>query len=413
MKKSMTWLFVLLMSVPLYAQKNLIPAAQALAGKGAVEGIGKKLLPKDKVASLYPYSYYNRLPVISGRNRGILDWQKMNTLIQKKATIDLKKRFYATLAEINKEQFVAELFGEPLEPIRSFSPLALRNNELLLKSLNSILDKIIWLYDRPRQGRDELVSFSSGDAIDYLAEQLSNEKMIILGEVYFCRSVQKTVKDLLLTLKTHNPDRRIVLFTEFLDLPIKGNSNKYTPETYFWRPESPVQAVTSEVLNKADYAFEVFESLLKGGVEIYPLEDPVQMNIFHKVNIKTFREDIYRDSFISVMLRKKSWVRVIESKMREIRLTDPDALFVVYAGMGHTSWLSPYSLPKLFSTENPTVVEMVENKVEPLNSLYFVWNKEEPFFNKVQQPTLHQWTGPDVRLLAKNTGFDYLLVLPE
>ncbi len=409
--RKLAFIFALFMALPLYAQKNLVPAARALAGKGSVERIVKQGFPK----VLYPYSYYNQLPVISGLE-GNLDWQEINTLIQEKATIDLKKRFYATLAEINRHQFVAKLFGEPLEPIRSFSSIALRNNEMLLKYLNSISGKMTWLRNRPQQGRDELLSFASLDAVNYLAEQLSNKKMIMLGELHYCDHVQNTVKNLLLALKDRNPDRRIVLFTEFIDLPVNERPEKYTPETYYWRPESPVKRATSDILTEDDYAFGVFDPLLKEGMEIYPLEDPVQLDVLYSEDsfrIETPFIPIFKNYLITVLLRNKSWVRVIESKMREIRRTDPDALFVVYAGMGHTSWLSPYSLPKFFAKENPAVVEVVENQLEALNSLYFVWNKEEPFFNKVQQPTLHQWVGPDVRLLAKNTGFDYLLVLPE
>lgn len=103
----------------------------------------------------------------------------------------------------------------------------------------------------------------------------------------------------------------------------------------------------------------------------------------------------------------------MESKMRQIRKTDPDTLFVVYAGLGHTSWVYPYSLPKFFANENPAVVAL--SYVFPIGDevLSGVWKESFSFYDmRFHFPTIHYWRGPDARELAKQTGFDYAWVLP-
>ena len=98
--------------------------------------------------------------------------------------------------------------------------------------------------------------------------------------------------------------------------------------------------------------------------------------------------------------------------MKEIRQTDPDALFVVYAGMGHTSWIIPSSLPKFFVPENPAVVEISSEFTSDWNTLYPVWTENSPYLASYSEYSLFFWVGKESRLLAKQTGFDYALVVP-
>ena len=117
-------------------------------------------------------------------------------------------------------------------------------------------------------------------------------------------------------------------------------------------------------------------------------------------------------SLLALSLRNKTWARVMESKMAEIRKTDPDALFVVYAGMAHTSWLIPSSIPKFFAPENPAVVELAITFPSDLNALYTLWDQDWPFFNVRFEPSLHYWKGEEAHKLGQYTGFDYMLVVP-
>ena len=95
--------------------------------------------------------------------------------------------------------------------------------------------------------------------------------------------------------------------------------------------------------------------------------------------------------------------------MAQIRKTDPDALFVVYAGMAHTSWIMPYALPKFFAKEKTSVVEFSVGEPSEINTLCGVWDREHPYFRK---QALFYWQGREARLLGRQTGFDYALILP-
>ena len=153
------------------------------------------------------------------------------------------------------------------------------------------------------------------------------------------------------------------------------------------------------------YGEKVFARLDKAGVEVYPLEDPVQNKIF-----ETELEEKQQLCLFTISSRNKTWARVIENKMTEIRKTDPDALFVVYAGIGHTSWMVPQSLPKFFANEQPVVVEMSDNSLSRYNLLHPVWGREDAVFRLRETTTLLYWNGQYARQLAKQTGFDYALI---
>ena len=56
------------------------------------------------------------------------------------------------------------------------------------------------------------------------------------------------------------------------------------------------------------------------------------------------------------------------------------------------------------------VVEITVSYPSGLNTLDVVWDLEHPFFNT---KGLSYWTGPDAKLLGRQTGFDYALVVPE
>ena len=142
-------------------------------------------------------------------------------------------------------------------------------------------------------------------------------------------------------------------------------------------------------------------------MEVYPLEDMTQFKLLWvESNGKL-------GALLSMIERNRTWARILENKMADIRQTDPDALFIVYAGQGHTSWLMPYSLPKFFANEHPAVVELSLDGPQTFTSLFTVWGKDDPFFDFLSTPALYYWTGADKRALARNSGFDYNLVIPS
>ncbi len=235
-----------------------------------------------------------------------------------------------------------------------------------------------------------------------------------LGEIHFIKEVQQAVGQLMYALREQNPNRRIVLFTEFIDLPYSGNySSNQSLFSYYRRVENAALQPLSwqDYLESGeDYAKDLFEVLLKDGFEIYPLEDREMYDLIREEEGVLSKAQV---SALAIMYRNKMWARVIESKMKEIRQQDPHALFVVYAGMGHTSWLMPYSLPKFFAREKKVVAEITTDFPSEYNLPFVLWDPNHPFFQTVPERTLFYWEGEDASQLGKYTGFYYALVLPE
>lgn len=419
-------------SCPLWAQKQLVPAVRALE-KGAVQTAAVSSVPGVQAAvTRAAWAARPALPPVSAggiTHVGPMPDEAIQTARIKKIHEKMKLRSRMPLLEdaVKESYFKVQALWEvrfqnpaevPLlasvyEPTLAPTPTSLRNNQMSLFSSGRLADKLDWLRARPNQGENDLFTLISSDAMDYLAAALSREKMIMLGELHHSPYVQNAVGRLVTKLQWQNPGRRIVLFTEFIDLPPVNPGPRNTMSTYYRRAAEenlpPVMLNKWEdASNTLPYATETFFDLLRRGTEIYPLEDTTQKKVFDGEMM--IEED---NSLFYLAERNKIWGRVITAKMAEVRRTDPDALFIVYAGIGHTSWLTPFSVPKLFAAEKPVVVEVTENTPSVYNALYSVWGKNHMIFEPCGGISLlYHWRGDDARLLGRQTGFDYAFVVP-
>ena len=465
MKRVLILAVSIFISFPLCAQKNLLLATRATLGKTAVQNIIRKTTAQTVRRAGLP-SVAARVPTASGKELGQkgqqppafeqhmkavagpqksgqqqalaaahLDWFKRffdnpikesseKSLIVKMMAqnyarafmspfhehmeFDRTKKQLNALMTANRKWLNNRFVENILRPIPTFSPFASRHNKLLLPALKNFVHKMQWMAAYPNQGHDALQKISSKDAIAALAARLQQEKLVMLGEFHYLTEVQEAMAELVLTLKRQNPQRRVVVFTEFMDLPETPLSISETTRTYF-RPlaGASVPQVDAKQIKEKGYAKKSFLKLLKNQVEVYPLEDVTQFKLLW------VESNGQLGALLSMIQRNRTWARILENKMAEIRRTDPDALFIVYAGQGHTSWLMPYSLPKFFANEHPAVVEFALDGPQTFNSLFTVWGKDDPFFEIQSTPTLYYWNGADKRALASNSGFDYTLVLPS
>ena len=418
------WLPLLLSVMPLWAQKNLLPAVRAsLVKPAAAQGLEHASVPAASLAG----KAHNAWPALSGptnpaafkKNARVCS---INNIVAEQIreraeqrAINLSMTNMAVLNEIhqlwsgNKEFLQAELLGIFAEPIYEPSDFAVRNNQIVLSFGKQFFEKATWLSKRPHQGRDNLqaVPFSRG-ALDKLITQLSSKNLVFFGEIHYNLQTQWSISVLISSLRAQNPGRRIVLFSEFLDLPKKANRPGESLFSYYRMKKDIISdPLSPEDLWNNDYAVGLFSVLQEDKVEIYPLEDRELWKLIHEEEPPL---DYAEVSALALSLRNKSWARTIEAKMAEIRKTDPDALFFVYAGMGHTSWIMPYALPKFFANENTAVVEIIPENSWGLNIPAAVWKGKKHLLN---EPGLFYWKGPQAALMGKQTGFDYALVLPE
>ncbi len=428
--------FVLLLclfaALPLYAQKNLLPAVR----KGVAAPAGKTLTPpqmaglgaKESVASLefLKRLFHRQAPAAvssaaSAEKKVKTLHQQLNRMLQDKQFNKAVIENLNTLQEIRKLWIKSQAFGKNwffknvYKPMMTQTPFAYRNNRLVLIGSRHLLEKIEWLAQYPSQGRKNMLRMTGRHTMAALAKRLTNEKLIFLGERHFIPEIQQNVYELISQLKKLNPQRRVVVFTEFADLPYKAPpQEEELLDTYFRRVRGeqivPLKKKMNQPINLAQYAFDLFEKLMAENIEIYPLED---RKLFLLVMMEQGDLNEVESSALAMMHRNKSWARVMESKMAEIRQTDPDALFIVYGGKGHSSWVMPYSLPKFFANERPAVVDFSFLHASPSNTLYSVWGEKEPLFRNHWRQTVYFWQGADARRLAQSAGFDYMVVLPH
>ena len=454
--------FLLFVALPLAAQKNLLPAAKAALGENVAKSVARQAVAANAARQIAGQAALRhtaaqasavvpgvRVPA-AGKNAPVESRQRvfgkqlaqpfsprleinaiqffnskkfMQTLQKKDAflqQLDCKhskpsQQFAATLQQINalKKQYASFnkdfSFELSLAHLTEFSRFAEKNNQMVLAALPHYVQQIQWVRQYPNQAR-HLLAQESGPAVFFkLARRLEQEKLVIVGEYHFVRPFQRAIMDLLLAAKKQYPARRVVLFTEFLALPEQQFASAQTLESYYRRilpgslPPQDLQDITEKV-----YAKQLFRDLLKNQVEIYPLEDGQQRDLIIQQGFR------FHDTPLAVSMRNKTWARVIETKMAEIRQTDPDALFIVYVGLGHSSWIKPVSLPKFFAAENPVVIELSLNSDVAVSSAANLWAEDEDFFtHPPRQTSFFFWKGADAKALAKHTGFDYLLVVPQ
>lgn len=314
------------------------------------------------------------------------------------------------LWEANVELSAFSTWYPPLYRPNRFS---IQNNRIVLSGAGNFLKKVEWLKAQPGQGQNALNQNTSSDMMAVLAEKLSAEKLVFLGEAHFLAQIQQSVGELLWEIKKQNPNRRIVLLTEFFPLPAAPAARQGASYfSYYRQPKGgELQSLSPDLSQvKLYYAENLFSFLLKKKFEIYPLEDISQCNLL--IRAQGICPDMRgATSMLAVAERNKSWARIIETKMAEIRKTDPDALFIVYAGMMHTSWIIPYAMPKFFASENPVVVEFTWRESLSLNTLGAVWTIKHPFFRFYEPNSLFYWTGAQARQFGRQTGFDYAVRL--
>ena len=377
-------------------ERNLKSALRSIQKFGSKESFPVKELSLPQIQELLTKLLDTKLGYFPGHSQEQVH-QFINT------SLELRR-----LEMQNTDFEIGKFMSALLEPIVTYSPFSLQNNKLSISANKNLFEKLSWLKRYPNEGRNDLVTEYPADSIKQLADQLKDKKVIILGEIPYVKDIQQTVGDLVLAVKKENPARKIVVFTEYMKLPWEASTYPKSLESY---SKHVVVPSSQDYKNSLDcenaYAKEMFQKLIDNQVEVYPLENPVLTDLLERSS--GLYKSIPRIGVFAA--HNKGWKQTIEAKMAEIRQTDPEAVFIVYADIGHTSWLVPYSLPEFFVKEKPIVVEIMQTKPSSMSSLYSVWGKEDPFFKPRTKTSLSYWQGANAQLLGKQTGFDYMLVL--
>ncbi len=231
----------------------------------------------------------------------------------------------------------------------------------------------------------------------------SSTEWLFIGEVHREENIRQSVRRFLTLLRQERPDQEIILMTEFL------------VDDIVWTPQLDQAAIPYYI---KEYA-PIWETAAANNIKVMGLEK-MEMISAHVGRLWGPKNGPDRDfvlfpgSMEGVVIRNQTWVETLK-KCRE---QHPNALIIVYAGVGHVRYNLPYSLSKLMNEKNMFVVSFYPDKdiektsaaeswysqdwrVDPLEEMY-----RDAFF---PQPALY-WKDP---ALAELAGYNARLKVPQ
>lgn len=166
---------------------------------------------------------------------------------------------------------------------------------------------------------------------------------VYVGEEHDFPAIQTQIADLLVQLRSQNPEREIFLFTEFL------------PSDFVWTAQSKVKKLPA-FLQKEEY-IAIWNQAVKQDIAVVGLETPHLFSTSVSVYQHVYEEQAavpraeakdFWETLEGMRLRNTYWQTVLQRYRQE----HPDALFVVYSGAGHLLYNQPYALPTLLKEKS-------------------------------------------------------------
>ena len=214
--------------------------------------------------------------------------------------------------------------------------------------------------------------------VAWLARQIPDDTLyLLLGEVHNIPEVSPTINQLIRTLRKQQPEREIFLFTEF----IFHKSHVVVNECY-------------------DDFFADLESDTALDIPIIGLEpDFAEENIYLRGG--KYRENLWKTDE-GIRLRNEYWLNIINQYRKE----NPNALFIIYAGLYHTEYHCPYSLGNVLQGPNTFAVSFVTEAItlpfDYLTKINFLFDRILQFNDK----ELSRLAGFDVRIRMPDANTD-------
>ncbi len=236
--------------------------------------------------------------------------------------------------------------------------------------------------------------------LTWLLENIPDQtSMLFLGEVHDVPEIHEAIVTLLAQLREKNPNRKIVLFTEFLPEELHYTANAATA--------TPLGMI------------QIWKSALRRDIEVIGLEPEFVTGDLSKQQVQNTEGTklVTLNQWANlegVRLRNEAWGRTLE----KYRAQEPEALFVVYSGLGHCGYNQPFTLSQAFEHEKPYVVSFVPShkirtrKIDAEEgNRHVVANYhdmlEQMLVKNLPQPLIHL---PDPEL-SRLAGFDVRLKL--
>lgn len=277
---------------------------------------------------------------------------------------------------------------------------------LKLKTLENWLERHVYLsVSRP------VPQFLRVNALpDYPALIAADARVILLGEdQHKMPRIQEEVYLLVQAYRKAHPDKNIYYAAEFAD-----HSPRAPSFPAFLRTEADFRRTVRKNPGYIPSLLKMAES----GVKVVGLEDPALTGAY-LTESKTLPYDkcptVQWASQPQGLLRRNTyWTNILE----QIYASDPKAVVFLHAGMGHTDYNLPASLPQMLQKYKPYVVEFSLPGTRFLNSLL------DQYAPVKEEWLRHLWNaqpGDPARFLrvikdkraARAAGCDLNILLPE
>lgn len=282
--------------------------------------------------------------------------------------------------------------------------LATRNNRLFLQEVRRM--KKVWEQINnhlPRLQQEAASTEQPTDQMQWLSHILpAQTTQFFIGEAHGYPEIYQSVAQLLKQVRTLQPEREIILFTEFL------------PENVTWSSSYKV----NELPTIFHRYFPIWQQAIEANIPVIGLEISAAVNDDCKVRYLTAEGSRAKQTVWStlegVRLRNERWQHILSY----FRTQYPDALFIIYAGADHVMYNRPFTLANN-PQENPFVAILYPNRRKTFettgrfSSELVAKPMRGPLERMVDQLDFHrdviQWESPDLSAIA---GFDARIKVP-
>lgn len=289
------------------------------------------------------------------------------------------------------------LYFENIIPAVKYPKLSRQNNQLLEQGLKYF------------EYNEEVFSSHASEIANLIKSevyprrvpyaQLLPQKLDVLyiGEIHGQPRVRAEVKDLLKSLKTVYPGRRIYLAAE----RIPSDGNIVVSEENLIRDEAALAEALEIEENELDLLVDpvdVLQTALREEIPLLGLEDIDLLLRLSTPEGKAFPTDEEFESFaesaVGMRVRNEAFAR----RLRALRRFDPEALVVVYGGIDHMAYHNKFSVPSLVQGKSFVVQMLTPFALRGTNPLFLNFRETEEirrgFASSPDAKLVESWTEP-------------------
>lgn len=282
--------------------------------------------------------------------------------------------------------------------------LVARNNRLFVREVRR-MQKVRAQIDKnlPRLREEASATPQPQNSMAWLAKILpASTTQFFIGEAHGYNEIRQSVAKLVQEIRARQPQRKIIMFTEFL------------PENFKWTGRKPSITEVPEVLQKY---FPIWNQSLQAQTDVIGLELPNAVDDYCEIRYLNHLGNLDRQtvwaSLEGVRLRNERW----QKTLAHYRAQYPDALFIIYTGADHSMYNRPFTLAT--PGEHTFVTVLYPERYEAFapsgrfTGTYVAKNMRGPLERLVDkldfQRLVIKWQSSDLPAIA---GFDVRIKVP-